>query len=740
MKAWLLDLSVENKGVALWLKKEDGKVEKLHIDYYPKFYVYSKNSRNFYELKQALRHHDCVHDVKLAKKYVNINHSRKKKVLEVKVNVRDFKKTVRDVVALENCDVFNIDIPLSQLFLYDHNLFPLAFGDYAKKNDNLNIELADSQQTIDYALPKFRILRLDADINASYIIPSLNDPIQKLKLNFDGEDIIIDGTSEAEMLTSLSEIVKKLDPDIIFSKNGDNFLFPYLVARASYHKLNGSLTFSRNNIPLHKCQMILSGNSSYFSYGIVYYRAPSQFYLTGRLHFDEVAGHFWSGGLDGIIEVARVSFIPLQRLTRITIGGALQAIQMYNAIKKDILIPPVKRNAESFKPALTLLEADKGGFIFEPKVGIFDDVHEFDFTSMYPTLMREYNVSPETLLCNCCPESSKIVPQINYRICEKRVGIVPISLRIILEKRLKYKQLIKSKDPKSKVYANRQRALKWILVVCFGYMGFRNARFGRVEGHQTVTAYSRELLLRAAEIARTKKLHVLHGIVDSLWLQDDEEYTDNSINKYLELCKEIEEETKIPMEYNGCYKFIVFLPTQANPQIGTLNHYYGVFKNGKIKVRGIELRRHDAPEIVKNAQKKMIEYFAKHANNSMEFKKLIPKVKKEVLQKYINKIRNHDYNLEDLLITTRISRYPHQYKNNSRQAIAAKQLTNLGIEIHPGQKVKYIITNAKAKNPTNRVLISHLIKHTSRCDVEEYTKLLKRALRNLIPYKINLDI
>ncbi|MHA1377339.1 MAG: DNA polymerase domain-containing protein [Candidatus Helarchaeota archaeon] len=739
MKAWLLDLNVENNGMTLWLKKQDGKVEKLHTYYSPKFYVYSKNNRNFYELKRALRCHECVEAVKTVEKYVNINHKRKKKVLEVKTNVQNFKKIIREIEALESYDTFNIDIPISQLFLYENNVFPLAFGDYNKRNDHLQIELADSQETIDYPLPEFRILYLDADIEASYIVPGLNDPIKRLKLNFNGENIIIDGGSEVEKLLSLTDTVRNLDPDIIFSKSGDNFLFPYLVARASYHNLNNSLTFSRNNYPLHKCQMNLTGNSSYFSYGIVYYRAPSQFYLTGRLHLDEVAGHFWSGGLDGITEVARISFVPIQRLTRITIGGALQSIQMYNAIKNDILIPPVKRNAESFKPSLTLLEADKGGFIFQPKVGIFDDVHEFDFTSMYPTLMREYNISPETLLCKCCPKSSKIVPQINFRICEKRVGIVPLSLRIVLEKRLQYKRLVKAGVANSKIYANRQRALKWILVVCFGYMGFRNARFGRVEGHQSVTAYSRELLLRAAEIARKKKLHIIHGIVDSLWVQDEDGYNENNIDKYLEFCSEIEKETKIPMDYDGCYKFIVFLPTQANPQIGTLNHYYGVFKNGNIKVRGIELRRHDSPKIVKDAQKEMIDYFAKNANNSLDFKRLVPKVKKNVLQKYIDKIRVHDYNLDDLLITTRITRYPHQYKNSSRQAIAAKQLTNLGIEIHPGQKIHYLITNADAKNPTNRVLVSHLIKHGSRCDVKEYTKLLKRALRNLIPYNIGLD-
>lgn len=734
LKAWLLDLNVENNGIALWLKKQDEGVEKIHVDYYPKFYAYSKN---LYELKRAISSHDCVEAIKTVEKYVNINHSRKKEVLEVKVNPKDFKRTVKDIASLEFCNVFNIDLPLSQMFLYDNDLFPLAFGDYTTNNGHLEFESADSQEELDYNVPEFRILHLDADIETDYLIPHMNDPIRQLQLTFNGEKITIDGKSETEKLIALSETVRQLDPDIIFSKDGDNFLFPYLVARASYHGLNGSLTLSRNNTSLQKCQLKLDGESNYFSYGIVYYRAPTQFYLTGRFHLDKVAGHFWSGGLEGLIEVARVAFVPIQRLSRITIGGALQSIQMYNAIKNGILIPPVKGNAECFKPSLKLLEADKGGFIFEPQIGVFDDIHEFDFTSMYPTLMREYNISPETIFCKCCPNSSIVVPQLDYRICEKRIGIVPLSLRIVLEKRLQYKRLIKAGSPNSKLYTKRQRALKWILVVCFGYMGFRNARFGRVEGHQAVTAYSREFLLQAAEIARKKKFSIIHGIVDCLWLQNENECNEsNASDKYLEFCEEVQQATRIPMEYNGCYKFVVFLPTQANPQIGTLNHYYGVFKNGEIKVRGIELRRHDTADLVKDAQKEMIEYFAKHANNRLEFQKLVPKVYNKILQKYIDKIRNHDYDPEELLITSRITRYSHQYKNNSRQAIAARQLTDLGIEIHPGQNVKYIITNAKAKNSINRVLVSHLIKNSTRCDVEEYIKILKRAFRNLIPFKI----
>jgi hypothetical protein len=129
--------------------------------------------------------------------------------------------------------------------------------------------------------------------------------------------------------------------------------------------------------PLRQCRFDVGKgreDTSYFSYGHILRRAPTQFYLTGRVHVDTKTHgslHFADGNLPGVIEVARDSYVPAQRLTRVTIGGALQSIQFANAYRRGILILPEKRNAEDFRDALNLVAADKGGHIFEPSVGVF---------------------------------------------------------------------------------------------------------------------------------------------------------------------------------------------------------------------------------------------------------------------------------------------------------------------------------------------------------------------------------
>ncbi len=163
-----------------------------------------------------------------------------------------------------------------------------------------------------------------------------------------------------------------------------------------------------------------------------------------------------------------------------------------------------KNRLEDFKTALELRVADRGGLILDPVVGIHEGVVEVDFASLYPSIMSVHNISPETVLCSCCPDSRHRVPELLYPICEKRKGIIARVVGSIVRRRMAYKRLIKAGEAKmdspssghipsfdpssydslreeSESYKGRAKALKWLLVTCFGYTGYKNARFGRIE-------------------------------------------------------------------------------------------------------------------------------------------------------------------------------------------------------------------------------------------------------------------
>ena len=97
----------------------------------------------------------------------------------------------------------------------------------------------------------------------------------------------------------------------------------------------------------------------------------------------------------------------------------MSSLQYYQAMKDEFLIPRNKLVAEAFKSAYDLLVGDRGGFVYEPRMGIHEKVGEVDFSSMYPSLMAKHNISAETVLCDCCPDSKLRIPELNYHICEK---------------------------------------------------------------------------------------------------------------------------------------------------------------------------------------------------------------------------------------------------------------------------------------------------------------------------------
>jgi DNA polymerase elongation subunit (family B) len=319
------------------------------------------------------------------------------------------------------------------------------------------------------------------------------------------------------------------------------------------------------------------------------------------------------------------------------------------------------------------------------------------------------------------------VPELGYNVCEKREGIVPRTLDLLLKKRLKYKSLIREADGGlRRVYKKRQTALKWVLVTCFGYLGYRNSRFGKVDAHIAVCAFARDSLLRTARLAEQYGFEVIHGIVDSLWLKKL-----NASRLEVEMfCREASSVIGVPLDVEGRYRWIVFLPSRVLKGVPVLNRYYGVFENGEIKLRGVEARRGDTPIFIVRAQRDMIRKLAGAASLE-EFKERIPEAIR-VLGDYAKKLVEGRIDAQELLVAKRLSKSPLRYSHDVFQAIAAKQLKNAGFEVHPGQTVQYIIVNAKSRWINERVTPLQLLKPETRYDVKEYARMLFSAGETLL--------
>jgi len=460
---------------------------------------------------------------------------------------------------------------------------------------------------------------------------------------------------------------------------------------------------------------------NYMTYGRILFK-DSTITLRGRLHVDARNSFIADKcNLAGLWELARVTKLPVQYAARTTTGTGISYMQMELAWRDGALIPEQKGEPEDPKSPDEMLVADRGGLVFTPKPGFFANVAELDFVSEYPSIMARFNISPETVNCPCCLDAPR-VPELGYRVCRKRRGITSRVVEKLIAKRTQLKQLRRSAPADlAERYGLQRDSLKWLLVCCFGYTGYKNARFGKIEAHEAINAVARETLLVAKEIAEARGYELLHALVDSLYVsKEDAERED-----YERLAEEIERQTKLPIAIEAVYRYVVFLPSRQFADVPVPNRFFAVSEAGELKVRGLESRRHDTAPIVCRMQCEVLAILAEAHDFAGYAQKLTEG--RRVLQRYQAQLEDGGISIEDLVISKRITRAPREYQKASVTAVAAQQLFGRGVKLRPGENVEYVITDAGAKVPNDRVRAYSLWEGWYGYDRAKYAAMLREA-------------
>ncbi|MDD1770957.1 MAG: hypothetical protein LUO79_07720 [Methanomassiliicoccales archaeon] len=706
MKGWIIDCypDYERGCMITWLKTEHGIERLVDRHFVPSFYVRASSDR-MRRLTEDLRTID-VEDTELQLRTTLMDEALRP---FLKVTVEDYgsfsqvAKLVDSWGRYRDYELYNVDLRFDQRYFIERGVFPNGLVDV-----DTSFHMLDSQERIDYPMPPLSSIQLRVDVEAARGIPTAEDAIVRARI----DDVVIDGQEE-DVIRGIMAMVAERDPDVVYTDGGDDFLMDYLVKRAELHGLRFDLGREKG--------FRKGKGKSYFTYGRILYKAPAH-KLRGRIHIDSGGSFmYYESGLYGLIDLSRLCLIPVQDLSRLSPGSAISAMQVTQAMRDGHLVLWKKNLPEAFKTAGELLVSDRGGFIYEPVVGIHERIAEVDFTSLYPSIMVRHNISPETVDCGCCPASEKLVPELGYRICQRRLGLVPRVLRPIIERRIELKRLVKSNAPHKDIYDQRQKVLKWVLVTCFGYTGYRNARFGRIECHESINAYGRDILLRATEMAEERGFRILHGIVDSLWLEGGDDAQG--------FCDAVSKDVGIPLVLDGVYKWIVFLPATTTG-VGALNRYYGLFEDGELKLRGIFLRKRDTIDLARELQDGMLAVFSK-ASGSEEFKALIPEAL-DVLDSFLTRLRERSVPMEKLVLTKRVSKELEEYTQFTHSYAAMKQMEEMGFSVPPGRSVEYVICDGESRNPWERVKVASFLDGSEEYDVQEYEDLLLRAAADLI--------
>jgi DNA polymerase elongation subunit (family B) len=606
---------------------------------------------------------------------------KQRKVCAVRIdNISRFESIVKKLEydAKHRLIMYNADIPPEQMFLYSNKIKPFT---PVKIEGSRIIPLKD-----DIAIP---LKKTEIEIIPARDIRA--DPCALTK------GIIIDNQKirgdENRILLEFSKKFISIDPDVILMDGAFSRL-PYLAARLEHYKIH--CPFHRwDSKPIRQ-----RGGKTFFSYGRVMYR-DFAVRLNGRFLVDSMTTIGSECDVDGIIELSNLSGTRFQQVASRSFGAAFQHALVAELVKRDYLVPFKEKPVDMPISMFHLMKFDRVGYSFDSITGLHHDVAEIDFSSLFPWIIYNYNISPEALFGGKPPYQQ--VPALPIKISLSRKGVVPTAIKPLLDRRMHYK-----KNPSS-VNRARIQGLKWVLVTSYGYLRFREFKLGVATSHMAIGAFAREILMKAKEICEQHGYRIVHGIIDSLYIQK-EAIREEDVK---EICREIELETGVPVSFEGIFKWIVFLPSVNDIKRPVPTRYYGVFSNGEIKARGLEVRQSGTPKIIRQFQRRVLEIISR-CDNKEEIASIFPYIC-QVLRKTVFMLPYMDAQL--LSSFTRISKT--EYENDIPQKLAVGLLREKGVKVLPGQKVCYIFGRRGIVLPED---------YKGRPDAERYKRLLVRAL------------
>jgi DNA polymerase I len=530
-----------------------------------------------------------------------------------------------------------------------------------------------------------------------------NGEITPLTIN----DRDIEGARDA--LDELVEVLDSDDPDVLVVNSSQ--LIPLLFETADALDV---AEFELGRLPGYQQ---LASESTFESYGRVGH-SPARYNVPGRAIIDTSNSFFWSQtSIAGILDLVSKSRKPLQETSWASIGNVFTGIQIREAMRSGVLVPWNSWRHEYFKPMSTLHEADRGGFTFSPDVGFHEDVHELDFSSLYPNIMITRNVSPDRIRCACHADRED-VPGLGYSICDEEGFLVRV-LEPLVSDREDYKAELRE-NPSSERAAelkSRSNALKWILVSCFGYQGFSNAKFGRIECHEAINAYAREILLDTKELLEVHGWNVIHGIVDSVWVSANPAMDQTPLD---ELADHISREIEIPLDYEAHYDWIAFAPRKDSAE-GALNRYFAkVHGEDEFKKRGIEVRQRSTPPYIEMCQQELLEVLDEHRE---------PAPVCDRLEVQLGELRRGDVDPSALVIRRRVSKQIDEYTQYTRNVAALERADDRGFAIAPGEDVEFVVVD-DSKSSRERVALA--FEHPDTYDIDYYVELLIRAAESIV--------
>ena len=245
---------------------------------------------------------------------------------------------------------------------------------------------------------------------------------------------------------------------------------------------------------------------------------------------------------------------------------------------------------------------------------------------------------------------------------------------------------------------------------------------------EEINRLSREILIKTKDIVQKSGYELIYADTDSVFIKNSSGIA--TTDQYEKIVNILRKETGLPISIEHDFKFLVLLPLEASEKIEALKQYYGVTHEGKLVVRGVEIRRHDTPNLIKQFQTELLSTLF----DCKSIEEIINKGYENALllvTKAIDRIMigGDDVTKNDLVISKLLGQNIEKYRSLFPHVSAAIQLSNEDKHPSKGDTIKYIYTDSQHKNPLCRVVP---VENTHESNTEEAFRYDKEKYREMI--------
>ncbi len=551
-------------------------------------------------------------------------------------------------------------------------------------------------------------------------------------LNETGEEAVLPEIDGAEVAfyederALVEEVFRILDEyPIVLTFNGDNFDLRYLKNRAqnlAFSQEENPITvgrrfaYLRNGLHIDLYRFFLNRSIQIYAFGNRYRennlddvasavigKRKLEVGDISDLSFEELARYCLNDAMitfeltsfnddlamELMVILSRISKMTMEDLTRMGVSRWILALLEWEHRRRGWLIPNTQDIIEAKGGTTTeaIIKGKKylGAIVRDPKPGVHFGVTVLDFASLYPSGIRNWNLSYETLLCGHPECRGNVIPGTKHWVCTKKRGLTSLIIGSLRDLRvMRYKPLSKDMsltDEERTFYDVVQAALKVFLNASYGVFGAESFPLYCPPLAESTAAIGRYAMTEAVDESNELGIDVIYGDTDSVFLARPTQEQIDSLVKWTD------EELGIDLDVDKVYRYAIFSRRKKN--------YLGVYEDGSVDIKGLTGKKRHIPPLLKESFLQLTRILSEVMTTED-----IPAAKKEIqglVESVHGRLKDRDFDLNELAFSVMLGRRLSAYETNPQHVKAAKMLAAQGFNIDIGDIIRYVITTDDVK-------------------------------------------